>query len=360
MSNQVINDSSFAELTTFALPGNYGLGLQQSTFYERTTWGHAGSTIGYKSRVIYDPCMRTFVCCLANADWAAVDGITAMLYKLLIDNLPDCAGTISGSSSVSRGQNSVIYTVPVIAHASSYNWTLPSGAKGSSVTNSISVDFGTTAVSGTIKVKGHNEYGDGAESSIPVSVSNIGISENLFLTNLNLSEGESGCFNANDTITISGEENNVEFQSGSSINLIAGSLVIFLPGFHVFEGSYLHAEITVDSTFCDGASGAVAILPGLTRFKNISVIQNLSTTINENTVKIYPNPNNGNFTIEFSNLETGTEISVYNMTGKTVFRGYITEQLQQNINLGKTSTGLYVVKIKNGKELITKKIVVNY
>jgi D-alanyl-D-alanine carboxypeptidase len=359
MSNQVINESSFTELTTFALPGNYGLGLQQSTFYERTTWGHAGSTIGYKSRVIYDPCMRTFVCCLANADWAAVDGITAMLYKLLIDNLPDCAGIISGTTSVNRGQNSILYTVPAITHASSYSWTLPSGATGTSATNSISVNYGTLAVSGTIKVKGQNEYGDGAESSLAISVSNNGISENFSLDNLKLTDGESGCFNAYDTITISGEGNKVEFQSGSSINLIAGGSVIFLPGFHAFEGSYMRAYITADSSFCDGASGIIAISPVIKNLKDKSLIQIQPAIRNEKSMKIYPNPNNGNFTIEFSNWEIGSEITVFNMMGKSVYWSYITEQLQQRINLGKKVKGFYIVKISDGKELNMKKIVVN-
>ncbi len=54
MSGQVLSPSSMAELTTFALPGNYGLGLGKFTFFGNECWGHGGSTIGYKSRAIYE------------------------------------------------------------------------------------------------------------------------------------------------------------------------------------------------------------------------------------------------------------------------------------------------------------------
>jgi len=84
--------------------------------------------------------------------------------------LPIAAGTITGNTTVCQGQSSVIYTVPMIANAISYIWTLPTGAVGQSMTNTISVDYNANAVSGNIIVKGHNSYGDGAISNIAVIV----------------------------------------------------------------------------------------------------------------------------------------------------------------------------------------------
>lgn len=62
-------------------------------------------------------------------------------------------GSITGASTVCQSQNNVVYTVPPVSNASSYTWTLPSGATGSSTTNSISVNYGSNAVSGNITVK---------------------------------------------------------------------------------------------------------------------------------------------------------------------------------------------------------------
>ncbi|MEN6351962.1 MAG: hypothetical protein ABFD02_00770, partial [Bacteroidales bacterium] len=87
--------------------------------------------------------------------------------------LPAAAGPISGPTSVCNGQTSVTYYVPVIAEATSYIWTLPAGCTGSSSTQTINVDFGTTAVSGNISVKGHNVNGDGVSSSLAVTVNTV-------------------------------------------------------------------------------------------------------------------------------------------------------------------------------------------
>ena len=95
----------------------------------------------------------------------------ARCYTFSIHNiLPVPAGTISGLTNVCRGSGTVDYSVPPIADATSYIWTLPVGATGTSSTNSISVTFGTGAVSGNITVKGHNSNGDGTPSSLAITV----------------------------------------------------------------------------------------------------------------------------------------------------------------------------------------------
>jgi len=85
-------------------------------------------------------------------------------------SIPDDAGSIVGATNVCQGQDSVIYTVPVIKNASAYSWTLPVGAVGTSSTNSIIVKYDKNAVSGNISVKGHNEWFDGQASVLAVTV----------------------------------------------------------------------------------------------------------------------------------------------------------------------------------------------
>jgi uncharacterized protein (TIGR02145 family) len=87
--------------------------------------------------------------------------------------VPSNLGSITGSTTVFVAQNDVIYTVPSIANATSYIWTLPNGATGSSISNSISVNYGTSAVNGNITVKGTNNCGDGTPSILAVTVCNI-------------------------------------------------------------------------------------------------------------------------------------------------------------------------------------------
>jgi len=58
------------------------------------------------------------------------------------------------------------YSVDPIANATSYNWTVPSGATivSGANTNSILVDFGKNSVSGNVTVFGSNAAGNGAVS----------------------------------------------------------------------------------------------------------------------------------------------------------------------------------------------------
>jgi D-alanyl-D-alanine carboxypeptidase len=363
MSHQVLNASSFSELTTFVTiggKGNYGLGLQRSiSNYGTTVWGHGGSTIGYKSLVIYDPAMQTTVCCLANADWAAVDGITMLLYKLLIDNLPAPAGTISGLTVVSQGQNSVTYTVPAIAKATSYIWTLPQGVTGTSSTNSITINYEKFAVSGSISVKGNNSYGDGAESTLVINVTRV-LSDFLTITNLSLANGSTECFNAIDTITIAGGSTIVEFLSGSTVDLIAGQSIFLLPGFHAFEGNFTNAYITTTGAFCDGASGSpIVVQPVEKSVTNQSASETQTVVPEEKMVKVYPNPNNGKFTLELSNIESGVTISIYNIQGTRVYQSSAKNLICQKINLTGIRKGIYFVKVLDGKEQLTTKMIVN-
>jgi len=101
------------------------------------------------------------------------DAIGCIITKTVtvnIDPLPGPAGDISGLTSVCRGSQAVIYSVPAIVNATSYAWTLPEGATGSSSTNSISVAYGSMAVSGNISVHGYNAYGDGIASTLAIMV----------------------------------------------------------------------------------------------------------------------------------------------------------------------------------------------
>jgi len=76
------------------------------------------------------------------------------MITLMYCNPAATVGVIEGSATVCQGQNLVTYTVPEIENATSYIWTLPTGATGSSTTNSISVNYSISAISGNITVKG--------------------------------------------------------------------------------------------------------------------------------------------------------------------------------------------------------------
>ncbi|NTW32790.1 MAG: hypothetical protein HGB12_09220 [Bacteroidetes bacterium] len=88
-------------------------------------------------------------------------------------NIPGAAGSISGSTPVCTEQNSVAYSVPAITNATSYIWSYSgTGATISGSTNSVTIDFASTATSGILTVVGSNSCGNssvGANFSITVN-----------------------------------------------------------------------------------------------------------------------------------------------------------------------------------------------
>jgi len=94
------------------------------------------------------------------------NGNNSAPFYVTINPMPAAAGTISGPSSVCEGTSGVSYSVPLIANATGYVWTVPSGVTivSGSNTNAIVVDFTPTATSGGITVYGTNNCGNGAVS----------------------------------------------------------------------------------------------------------------------------------------------------------------------------------------------------
>jgi len=75
----------------------------------------------------------------------------------------------------------------------------------------------------------------------------------------------------------------------------------------------------------------------------------------ENGIKIYPNPTNGIFEIDFKNSIDKSEIEIFNSLGQSVFKNTFFNQTE--INISTFVSGIYFVKIQNGQNVITKKIV---
>jgi gliding motility-associated-like protein len=101
-------------------------------------------------------------------------GATSSL-TITVKSLPAAAGAITGDQAVCQNDINVVYKVPVIADATSYLWTAPSGATivSGQGTEIIVVNYGNTALSGNVTVRGVNSCGNGGLSTLPVVVSPV-------------------------------------------------------------------------------------------------------------------------------------------------------------------------------------------
>ena len=76
---------------------------------------------------------------------------------------------------------------------------------------------------------------------------------------------------------------------------------------------------------------------------------------------IYPNPNNGNFNIQFtSNSSNEINVGVHDMRGREIFaKKYSNNGLfNENLQLSNVQSGIYLVTIQDGSSKVTKKIVI--
>ena len=116
-------------------------------------------------------------------------------FAVVVNPLPAAAGTITGLATVCQGQNGVVYSIPAIANATGYNWTLPTGASitAGTNTNAITVNYSTTAISGNITVQGTNSCGDGVISAnYPIIVNPLPIAAGTITGNTTVCQGQNG------------------------------------------------------------------------------------------------------------------------------------------------------------------------
>jgi hypothetical protein len=96
------------------------------------------------------------------------NGATSPVFPVVIDLMPAAAGTITGPDVVCAGTNGVNYSVPAIANATSYEWTVPAGAliTSGATTSQIVVSFSATPGTGVVTVQGTSACGNGALSPV--------------------------------------------------------------------------------------------------------------------------------------------------------------------------------------------------
>jgi hypothetical protein len=187
------------------------------------------------------------------------------------------------------------------------------------------------------------------------------VPENYTLSNRTFLMDEIECFNAYDTITVAGGGTLVTIESGASFELIAGKSIRFLPGFWAKPGSFVDAHITSDSTFCDGHIGGSPIVEQPVAKSAVEQPAPGKQTVvpGIKSVKLYPNPNNGRFTISLTNIGFDATISVYNVLGSRVYNSSVNNQTDMSVNLPELQKGIYFVKVADQKEQFTKKMIVN-
>ena len=214
--------------------------------------------------------------------------------------------------------------MPAIANASTYIWTLPAGATGTSTTDSITVNFGASAASGNITVNGNNSCGDGAISTLAATVNTLPPTP---VITLNVSTLQSNAASGNQWY----------YQN----TLIGGAIgQDYVPA---LNGNY-YDIVTINGCSSDTSN----------------VIDLLNVGINEissiNNILIYPNPAVDQITIENPSFAKDQTIFVYDVQGQFLIQQPLL-QAKTNIDISTLAGGIYYIKVKTEKGTFVRKFV---
>lgn len=95
-----------------------------------------------------------------------------------------------------------------------------------------------------------------------------------------------------------------------------------------------------------------------------NVVLSTKDNILSNSLSVFPNPNQGEFTISFdSTLNTNekVKVSIYDVSGRLVYENRFENnalQFYQTINMNNTKPGVYIANISKGNSQTTRKIVI--
>lgn len=89
---------------------------------------------------------------------------------------------------------------------------------------------------------------------------------------------------------------------------------------------------------------------------NASVVTGIAESL-ENSLGIYPNPSDGNFTIELNGVEATITLEVTDMTGRSVHASVmqVNGSIRKNMDLD-LSSGTYIVRLTTDNESVVKKV----
>jgi hypothetical protein len=261
------------------------------------------------------------------------DGPSSPPFNVTVTSLPDPAGTITGPASVCLGATGEVYTVPPIAGATTYAWTVPTGfiTTSGSNTNSITVSISNSAVSGNITVFGSNSCGNGT------------VSPNLAVT-VNPVPPAPVVTNTGTTLYSSEPAGNQWYYQGTLIPGATGQTYV------ATQDGYYWTVVTLDGCSSEASNHLLILVTGID--------QHSSADIN-----IYPVPNDGQFNVSITTTsEESFLIRVYNNLGIMIHeetKVQVDGSLQKVIDLRPVPDGVYTVIFENSQNQVVEKIVVS-
>jgi len=263
---------------------------------------------------------------------------------------PDPAGTISGNSYACVLESNVAYTTSAITGADSYDWNYTgSGVTLNENANSVTLDFGPFATSGSLTVNGTNPCGAGTVSApFPITVLELVNEMGLIIGSDTVCQGQTTVLY--DCGTLANALDYIWSYSGTGVTINGTSSIVSLD----FAANATSGNLTV---YAENACGAGPLSPAFSIFVNPCA----GIAEPENNLSIMPNPGNGVFSVDLSvfNNETAA-MEIMNSIGQTVWSAsqIRTSENPLIIDLSAQPAGTYIVRLTLNDHILYKKLVI--
>jgi len=255
-----------------------------------------------------------------------------VLLPVSLITAPAAPGGITGPNAVCPGESGITYSIAPVAGASSYNWSVPSGASITSGqgTTVIIIDIGT-ATEGTISVIAENDCGssDPADYTLlvyPPTTVTLDIPQDTVCI-------EDGAIVLTGGIPVDGIYSGPGVEGGNFDPEIAGV------GVHTIVLTY---EDEFGCTYSDSDEIVVEVCSGV-EDRGLSPVWS-----------VFPNPGTGVFHITGTNGDAVT-VDVFNHLGQFIFR----KNMEQDpkIDLTYYPNSVYLLRLSDGKRTLAKRVV---
>jgi hypothetical protein len=106
----------------------------------------------------------------------------------------------------------------------------------------------------------------------------------------------------------------------------------------------IYSVTGTDANGCDNSSAFT---------QSVSACTGINILGGNYSIKVYPNPNNGEFSISVPSVSDNLIVEVYNLNGQLILREPL-QELITTVNLKNKANGIYSVKISGKEGLIYK------
>ncbi|MBL0102489.1 MAG: HYR domain-containing protein [Bacteroidetes bacterium] len=245
------------------------------------------------------------------------------------------------------------YSVPALANATlGYTWTIPAGVTvvGPSNSNSITLQFPSNFISGTLAVHGNNDCGAGYDRSISVygNPSTPGA----------LSGNTSVCNGSVELYTWNPVPGATQYQVFAPVGATILSGTVTTSTFTLIQWGSTSGNVSIKAVNGCGVSGTRILPVAITcRMTNLNTHEEVADIV------AYPNPNHGKFNVNIdSKSERKFMISVLDQTGRILRQVELDATIGTNLqefDLEGISAGMYFLRVESeSMETVNKSIIV--